>query len=216
MSVLRQSLPTGRALAALDILLAIWVVAWIWLGISVGQQVSGLRNLSTTAERAGSASHESGRVLGKLGSLPLVGGDVGKAARQVEVAGASAVASARMSRASVGQLSWMLALAIALIPSTPVIGLYLPLRVGRVRERRTVRRLWSASSEDPQLRRLLAERALATLPYHALAREDRVALWRDRGSEQQALIEAELARVGLSDLRTAMLDDGAPGQRRGS
>jgi hypothetical protein len=59
----------------------------------------------------------------------------------------------------------MLGLALAVLPSIPVVTLYVPLRLIALRERRALRRLWAARADDPVLRRVLAQRALLTLPY---------------------------------------------------
>ena len=198
MTRLRAALPSGRWLVLIDLLLAVWVAAWIWLGVALGEQVSGLRQLSTTAGRAGVAVDRSGRLLSQLGSIPSVGGQVKGIAEQVEQAGQSAEQSARVSRHSAEQLSWMLALAIALIPSMPVLGFYVPLRVLAARDRRGLRRLWLMHGEDPEFRRVLAGRALAALPYDQLRRSAGSAPWEDfaRG-DYDRLAEAELRRCGV-------------------
>ena len=115
-------LPTGRARVALDLALAIWVAAWIYLGVAIGNQVSGLRQLSTTVTRVGVAVKTTGDTVSTLHNVPFVGGRIGNAGQQVTSAGESAIQSGRQSRNSVEQLSWMLALAIAVIPSVPVLG----------------------------------------------------------------------------------------------
>jgi len=186
---------TGRRMRILDVAVAAWVAAWIWLGLAVGTQVSGLRRVSTTIVHVGSAVQESGQLLASFKDLPFVGGQVGKAARQVQEAGQSAVASAHASRNAASHLSWMLALAIAVIPSTPVLGLYLPIRAVAIRERRTLKRLWRAHGDDPEFRRLLARRALSSLPYSRLAHNAGPDPWRAFAAGQHdGLAHAELRR----------------------
>ncbi len=190
-------LPTGRARLALDVLLAVWVAAWIYLGVAIGEQVSGLRQLSTTVTRVGVAVKTTGDTVSSLGSVPFVGGQIRDAGHQVSAAGESAIASGRESHQSVHRLSWMLALAIAVIPSVPVIGFYLPLRVAAVRERRTAGRMAARHWGDDEFRRILAERALVSLPYRQL-RAVSPQPWRDLDAGRcDELARAELARLGL-------------------
>ena len=197
MTTLRILLPKGRALIALDVALAIWVGGWLWLGIAIGHEVEGLRQLSGTVTKVGQAVKQTGDTLSTLSSVPLVGGQIGDTAHQIQDAGVSTVHSGRASRSSVRNLSWMLALAIAVIPSVPVIGFYLPLRLLDVRERRRLRRLASTRWGDPEFRRYLAHRALFTMPYHRLpsAAGDP---WMDYANGRfDALADAELRRLGV-------------------
>jgi hypothetical protein len=139
MTTLQLRLPTGRRLLVLDVLLAVWVAFWLWLGVAVGHEVSGLRSLSDTVTKDGQAVAQTGATLRDLGSVPLLGGRLGATATQIEDAGLATARSGRRSRRSVHNLSWMLALAIAVIPSLPVVGFYAPLRILAERERRRVR-----------------------------------------------------------------------------
>lgn len=190
-------LPAGRALVALDAVIALWVVAWVTLGLAIGHQVSGLRALSQTTTKVGSALRQTGATLDTLGSLPLVGRQLGQTARQIEDAGASTVASGHASRDSVHSLSWMLALAIAVIPSIPVIGFYLPVRLLAVRERRRLRAVVAAHGEDPAFRRYLAHRALLTMPYDRLVATEREPWAGYSDGAFEALADSELRRMGI-------------------
>jgi hypothetical protein len=48
-------LPRGSRLLVLDALLLLWVLLWLWLGIRVGQEVSGLAQLSDRVTSTGAA-----------------------------------------------------------------------------------------------------------------------------------------------------------------
>jgi hypothetical protein len=210
-------LPSGRRLLALDVVLALWVAGWIWLGLAVGGQVSGLQRLSTTIGHVGSAVQQSGALLSSLKDLPFVGNQLGKAASQVEQAGRSATASAHASRDAASHLSWMLALAIAVIPSTPVLGLYLPIRAVAIRERRTVRRLWRVHGDDPDFRELLARRAIGSLPYSQLARAAGPDPWRALAAgHHDGLARAELERWGVRATRSPAAHRRDPAHQRSS
>ncbi len=198
MGSLQLLIPRGRALLVLDVVLLAWVLVWVILGLAIGREVRGLRQVSDTVTRVGRAIEDTGGAIKAVGSVPLVGGRVKDAASRVQDAGRSAVASGRASRQSGRNLSWMLALAIAVIPAVPVLGLYVPLRLAAVRERRSLRALLARPIPADELERALAHRALHTLPYRrllAIADDP----WADVvDGRYTALADAELARAGLS------------------
>ncbi|UTI63030.1 hypothetical protein NBH00_16890 [Paraconexibacter antarcticus] len=203
MSGMRALLPRGRALVAVDVLIAAWVVLWIVLGLAIAGEVRGLRQLSTTVGRVGVALEQTGSTVDGLSGVPLVGDRIGRTGRDISAAGDSAVASGRHSRRSIHNLSWMLGLFLAVIPSAPVLALYLPARVLDARERRTLRRHVVANGASPALRRLLARRALATLPYQVLLELDADPLGHWAPGVLEELADAELARLGLAPPRAA-------------
>src|SRR5205085_4768538 len=101
-------------------------------------------------------------------AIPFAGGRIVTVAARIRAAGQSAEASGRESRHSVRELSILLGIAIGLIPSVPVLGLYAPLRIGRVREVRAVRRALAEAGDDDAFQEFLARRAAENLPYHRL------------------------------------------------
>ena len=122
-------IPRGRIRFVLDVVLVVWVAAWIALGVVVGREVQGLESLSETTVTAGRALDSAGQALGAVANLPLVGENVRELAIRTREAGRSAVASGRESRDSIHDLSILLAVAIALVPSLPYVLLYVPLRL---------------------------------------------------------------------------------------
>ncbi len=190
-------IPAGRRLLVLDVTLALWVAVWLILALQVAQEVRGLAELSTTVSRVGTAVEESGRVLSGLGELPLGLGDrLEEPARRIEEAGRSAVSSGSSSRDSVESLSVLLGLALAVIPSLPVFGFYLPLRLGYVRERRALLGA-IASARGHALEEFLARRAVERLSYRRLRRVS-AEPWRDLAEGRyRQLACAELERFGL-------------------
>ncbi len=110
--------------AALRAFVVVWVAAWIVLGIWVGYEVNNLRSLSDTVVKSGSAMKSTGGALEGLSAIPFVGGDVSRVGRQVTAAGVSAEESGRSSRSTVDRLAILLGIAVGLIPTVPVIALY--------------------------------------------------------------------------------------------
>lgn len=191
-------------LRATDVALVVWVAAWIAVGLAVAAELRELTNLSETVTRVGGATQEVGRTLGTLSDLPLVGGQLDEPAEAVEAAGASAIASGRESESSVRRASTLLGLAVALIPSLPLL-IYLPLRIGWARERRALRRAERTAGGEPAFEAWLARRALDRMPYDEALHGDE-APWAP-GDRTARLADAELARWGLRRSRRSA--DGA-------
>ncbi len=129
-------MPSSRTLTFVDVALAVWVALWIALGVAIGIEVGNLTGLSHTVVLEGRTIETVGRTLRPLSGVPFVGGDISHAATQIRQAGASAVVSGRSSASSIDALSVLLAIAVAVLPSVPVLGLYLPWRLQRSRPRR--------------------------------------------------------------------------------
>jgi hypothetical protein len=194
-------MPGARVLRLLDIALALWVAAWIGLGVAIGVNVDELSSLSHTVVVQGRAVETVGGSLKVLGSVPLVGSELGEPATEVQRAGASAVASGTSSGSSIHTLSVLLAIAVALLPSIPVFGFYLPARVRRSRESRALRAAVALHGADPEFQAFLARRAIAALDYDRLRRIS-PSPWDDvRAGRCSGLAAAELSRLGIDPVR---------------
>lgn len=191
-------MPSARTLPLVDAALALWVAAWIGLGVAIGIQVADLTALSNTVARDGQAVESIGTSLASLHVLPFVGGQISKDAQQVQQIGASAASSGASSVSSIHALSVLLAIAVALLPSVPVFGFYLPLRIKRSREAAALRKALRAHGADPEFEAFLARRAIATLGYRRL-RSVTPSPWADlEEGHCRALAAAELDRLGIN------------------
>jgi hypothetical protein len=205
---LRSIVPGTRALHALDVALGTWVAAWIGLGVAIGLKLSDLSGLSHTAVVDGHAVEAVGRSFGLLGAIPLVGGSLSGVAHQVQVAGASAASGGASSLSSIHALSILLAIAVALLPSVPVFGFYLPARLDLRREAQALHQAVLIYGHDPAFRAFLARRAIDALGYHRL-RDLAARPWEQTLSETDCseLAAAELRRLGIDPM---LLEDPAP------
>lgn len=186
-----------RWLRVLDAALAVWVAAWIGLGVAIGVKVDDLARLSHTVVSDGRAIETLGASLGHLGDIPLVGQQISRAAGEITRAGASAVAGGQSSAASIHTLSILLAIAVALLPSVPVLGFYLPVRLERRREAKALRQALQQYGDDPAFHAFLARRAVGTLDYHRL-RDVAPLPWAELAeAEYDPLARAELRRLGI-------------------
>jgi hypothetical protein len=186
---------SARAMRRLNIALAIWAAFWIGIAAWTAYEVAALRTLSHTVVKAGAATESTGHALAAVGHLPFVGGEISHLAAQAVAAGASARVSGASTATTIDQLAILLGIAIALIPTVPLLALYVPLRLGWRRDREAVRRAIARWDGEPGLEAFLAQRAVAHLPFEEL---------RDLGFDgtpgsppNAELAAAELRRLGL-------------------
>lgn len=186
----------GNMGRALDVALAVWCIGWLWMAWAVSDDVRGLTHLARTVQSVGNATVETGQAVESLGSLPLVGGDVREAGEAIQRAGADAVRSATASRKSVGRTSALLGFSIALIPTLPLLLLYVPQRLYAVREQREIARAVRGGG-DAALERLLAFRAVVHLPVRDLRTIAADPIADIQEGRHRALAAAELQRLGI-------------------
>jgi hypothetical protein len=189
--------PRRSARVLLDVVVLLWVAAWIVVGLWVEREVKGLADLSRTVIAAGVALEEAGGALQTLEDIPFVGEDVGGVGERTERAGESARLSGRSSRESVESLSVLLGVSIAVAPTLPLLLLYLPMRLSWRRQVQALRRALRGAPDDRAVDEFLAWRAVLNLPYDRL-REVSVDPWRDlEAGRYRKLGDAELRRLGI-------------------
>lgn len=186
---------SARAMRRLNVALAIWAAFWIGIAAYTAYEVAALQALSHTVVKAGVATESTGHALAAVGHLPFVGGRISDLAAEAVAAGASARASGDSTAGTVDRLAVLLGIAIALIPTVPLLALYVPLRLGWRRDRNAVRRAIARWDGEPGLEAFLAQRAVAHLTFEEL-RE--LGYDGTPGSPSNAeLAVAELRRLGL-------------------
>lgn len=182
----------------LDIAVAVWVAAWIGMGVEVGRDVRQLTAVPRTLDSTGRALGDVAGSLERLAGLPVVGSQVGPLASRARGEARSIQATGRATDQSVRELSVLLAIAVALAPTAPLLALYIPLRISQRREARAFRRTIRGDAVDPVFEEFLARRAAENVPYHRL-RAISTDPWRDiQNGAFTALADAELRRVGVS------------------
>jgi hypothetical protein len=143
-------LPSTRWIVAVDALVIAWIAAWLFMGMRVHDEVEGLTELSATISRAGGAVEETGHALDEL-NVPFVGDRIDEAATRVVKVGRDTRLSGRTARDSISDLSTLLGVSVALIPLSPILFVYVPVRLGRIRDRRARRKpLEPARASDGQ------------------------------------------------------------------
>lgn len=165
--VVRRPIRPGRV-ALFDVAAVAWIIACLLLGVRVHNEVLGLKGLTVTVERVGGQLESIGGTVGDL-DIPLVGKKLDGVGEQARSAGAQAQAQAREGRASVESLATLLGVAVVILAIAPVLATYLPLRVRWWRDAAAERRLAERARQDPELQRLISQRAIITMPDHELA-----------------------------------------------
>ena len=197
MFMVQPRLPGGRAVLLTDALALAWVLLWVLLGLVVADAVRELTGLSDGFVTFGGSLDDAADAVATI-ELPLVGGGIDAAAESLRGAGRDVATSGESSRATIERTATVLGLAVALVPSLPLVIGYLPPRVGRAREAAALRRLVRDGDGDPALERFLARRAAETLSYRELRRVSPQP-WRDlEQGRYEALADAELRRAGVT------------------
>ncbi len=181
----------------LDGLVVFWFALWLVVGGWSGYTIWELSELGDTVTESGESIHSAGQALEALGGVPLVGERPLELGKETSATGLDIADRGQQVKSQLRQLSLLLGLAIALMPTTPVLGLYLPQRLARRRDMRALSRALRSSEPDEALDRYLAERAIRSMSYAsvvALVGDPWRALDEGRG---RPLADAELARVGL-------------------
>ena len=192
-----SQLLSARSVRWLDAGVVVWIVVWIALGVLIWHDIGAQAQLSTNVIKVGTAVKDTGKALGVVGGLPLVGGQIGDFAQRIETMGAEVEASGQDSRASIRRTAVVAGLGVGILPAALVLLLYLP---ARLRWRRYVGAIAAAlpgAASDPAFEQYLARRAIDALPWDSL-RAITPDPWGDvlRG-ECRALADAELERIGL-------------------
>lgn len=119
-----------RRVLAYDLGLVLWAALWIVIAVLVYRDVKSLAELSVPVVDAAVALEETAVGIGSINEIPFLGevANLPEIERRVREAARSARSSAAESHESVERLAWLLGLSVALVPTLPLLALYLPLR----------------------------------------------------------------------------------------
>jgi hypothetical protein len=188
-------LPVAIRQLLTDLLVVLWVYAWIRAGRWVHDLVLKLGVPGQKLEGAGNGMADNlAAAGGKVGRVPLVGDELTQPFTRAAEAARSLAEAGRESQEMVGTLALVLSLLLLAVPLGLVLFGWLPLRLRWMR--RAV--VAAAVRDQPAGRDLLALRALAGRPLNQLTRlgPDIAQSWRNGDA---AAVDA-LAALELSDL----------------
>jgi hypothetical protein len=180
-----------------DILIVVWVYAWIRVGIWVHDLVLKLGLPGQKLEGAGTGIADNlADAGGKVGRVPLVGDQLTQPFTRAADAARSLAQAGRDQQEFVANLAPIMALVVLAVPLCLVLFLWLPLRLRWMRRAGLAARV----RDEPAGRDLLALRALASRPLNQLTRlgPDIAQSWRNGDAAAvDALAALELKDLGL-------------------
>jgi hypothetical protein len=194
-------LPTAVRQMVNDLLVVIWVYAWVRAALWLQDQVQKLGVPGQKLEAAGSGIADNlADAGGKVGRVPLVGDDLTAPFTRAADAARGLAEAGRQQQEAVTTMAWVAAVVALVIPLGLVLFGWLPLRV------RWMRRAAVAATvrDRPAGMDLLALRALATRPLNELAAlgPDIAQSWRAGDpAAVRALAALELKDLGLKASR---------------
>ncbi|MEV8508005.1 hypothetical protein AB0368_24745 [Actinoplanes sp. NPDC051475] len=190
-------LPTAVRQLLTDVLVVIWVYAWIRAGMWVHDTVEKLGVPGRKLEEAGTGIagnlHDIG---GRVKRVPLVGDELTSPFSSAADAANNLAEAGRQQQEIVGDLALTLALLIVAAPLALVLFVWLPLRLRWMRRAGVAARV----RDEPAGRDLLALRALASRPLDQLTKlgPDIAQSWRNGDAAAvDALAALELKDLGL-------------------
>jgi hypothetical protein len=190
-------LPVAIRQLITDILVVIWVYAWIRAGLWVHDMVLKLGVPGQKLESAGSGiASNLADAGGKVGRVPLVGDQLTKPFTGAADAARSLAEAGQQQQQVVGNVALIMTLATIAVPLALVLFLWLPLRLRWMRRAAVA----NAVRNQPAGRDLLALRALAGRPLNQLAKlgPDIAESWRNGDAAAiDALAALELKDLGL-------------------
>jgi hypothetical protein len=190
--------PSARVVRALDSIVVLYVVVWAALGFAIGRDIARQVDLADQVARVGATLRATGEGFEALSAIPFVGDDIGAVAERVVTAGTEVETSGRASADAIREMSVLVAIAVGLLPTLVLVPLYLPMRLAWRGDVAAVREALRRDGPTPALQRVLALRAVVSLPYdrlHAVEPDPWAALERGDGG---GLATAELVRLGLA------------------
>lgn len=180
-----------------DALVAVWVCAWIRAGFWVHATIGHLGVIGQKMQEAGTGiAGNLGDVGGKVGRLPMVGGDLTTPFAKAASAASRLAEVGRQQQQIAGEMALATALLLVAVPLALVAFVWLPLRLRWMRRAAVAARLRA----EPTGRDLLALRALSRTPLKKLTKlgPGVAQAWRHGDPAAiEALAALELSSAGL-------------------
>ena len=182
-----------------DLGVALWVAFCIVLGIAIGNEVRQLDRYGLTIDQSANALDRTASALDEIAGLPFIGGDINDLAAEIAVTAQRMRTSAADTRSAAHDLSRLLTAAVTIIPTAPVLAVYLPHRVRQIKTNRELVRSVHRNRDAGFTQRYLAHRALLDLPYDELQQIGQDPWAQVREGRIDRLAAEELRRLGLDD-----------------
>lgn len=185
-----------RRIIVLDVLVIGWVLLCLTLGITVAKRINHLGALGDGLVSAGDSVSGVGDWISGLQDTPLIGGSIGSIADRVDALGASTAQQGRNGKDAVWRAALWIGILLTLLPTVPVLAVWIPVRVRQERERTSLRAALEAN--EPGVWEYLALQAVDDLSFHDL-RQISADPWEDiRRGDYESLARIEIDRLGLT------------------
>lgn len=181
-----------------DSLVVFWAVFWLVVGGLVGYQLWSLADVHQAVAASGEATDRAGLALEELSELPLVPAGPGELGNEVRAAAEEISASADVIRQAVRRLSVLLGLSVALVPTVPVLALYISRRRQARAEVVHLRRVLASAGRTPQVDAYLAQRAVTQLDHRHLSAVTDDPVGDLLGGRHTDLATEQLRRMGIA------------------
>lgn len=191
-----RAMSDERSVRTLDRLVVFWVILWIVVGAAATITLWRAADLGDTLTSSGTTLTAIGQSLRDLSELPLIPDRPGEIGASVQESAAQITVRGQEVKSQMRLLGVLVGIALVGIPVTPILGLYLPLRVRRGREVARLKRALREHPDDDELDHWLAERARSSLVFEEVSRITRRSAG-DQRAVQRGLADAELSRLGL-------------------
>ncbi len=183
-----------KSLQLLDAVVLFWVALWIVLGVWTGVTLWSAADVGDTISSSGRSLASVGDGLESLAGVPVVGEKPASVGADLQSSAVDITARGAEVKGQLRQLGVLLGIAVVGIPVTPILGLYVPMRLRRGREVRSIKRQLAEHGDDAGFERYLADRARSSLPYDAVATLDPSP---EHSDVDRELADAELVRLGI-------------------
>lgn len=180
-----------------DRLAVFWVVLWLLMGAAAMVTVWQIADIGDTISKSGEALQTAGKAFSDISGVPVIGDDAGKLGSQVTATSADVATSGQDVKGQLRRLAVMLGIVIALMPTLPVLGLYVPVRLARRREIAAISAALTRTDDVERVDRLLAERAVEHLSFAELSAVSPDPRADISSGQTRGLADAELRRLGV-------------------
>jgi hypothetical protein len=185
-----------RRIVVIDVFVVAWVVLCLLLGVAATKRINRLGRLGDGLVSAGESVSGVGDWIGGLQDTPFIGGSIGAIADRVDALGTSTVEQGRNGKDAVWRAALWIGVLITLLPTLPVLAVWVPARVAVERERSSLRAALRAN--EAGVWEYLAMQAVDALSFRDL-RKISADPWDDiRQGRYAALARVEIDRLSLA------------------
>lgn len=183
-------------IVGIDFLVIAWVLLCLMLGVGATKRINHIGALGDGLVSAGDSVSGVGGAIAGLEDTPLVGGAFGAVADKIDALGGATAQQGRNGKEAIWKAALGIGILITLLPTLPLLAIWIPIRVSIERERASLRA--SLKANEPGVWEFLALQAVDDMSFKDL-RKISADPWEDiRQGRYEALAQVEIDRLGLT------------------